>query len=214
MPALDADHNPARVAIMDAARDCLLEQGYANLSTRAITDRAGVPLSQLHYHFGSKQGLVLALLDHENHARLERQSRMYAEDLALWKRWEQACDFFEEDLDSGYVRVLQEMTAAGWSDDEVATAVTSAMHGWNELLVDVFGALLASSPVGPLQPDEAAALASAMFLGAETVILLGMPEDTMPLRRALRRVGDLIRLVEEQPPTGAARTERHADART
>lgn len=214
MPALDADHNPARVAIINAARDCLLEQGYANLSTRAITDRAGVPLSQLHYHFGSKQGLVLALLDHENDARLERQSRMYAEDLALWKRWEQACDFFEEDLDSGYVRVLQEMTAAGWSDDEVATAVTAAMHGWNELLVDVFGALLASSPVGPLQPDEAAALASAVFLGAETVILLGMPEDTMPLRRALRRVGDLIRLVEEQPPTGAARTERHEDART
>ena len=28
--------------------------GYANLSTRRVADSAGVPLSQIHYHFGSK----------------------------------------------------------------------------------------------------------------------------------------------------------------
>ena len=43
--------------------------------------QAGVPLSQLHYHFGSKQGLILALLDQENQRRLARQHRMYAEDV-------------------------------------------------------------------------------------------------------------------------------------
>jgi len=41
---------------------------------------------------------------------------MYAEDLPLWQRYERACDFLEDDLDSGYVRVLQEMVAANWSD--------------------------------------------------------------------------------------------------
>ena len=30
-----------------------------------------------------------------------------------------ACDFLEDDLDSGYVRVLQEMIAAGWSNKEL-----------------------------------------------------------------------------------------------
>ena len=34
----------------------------------------------------------------------------------LWQRYEQACDFLEDDLESGYVRVLQEMIAAGWSN--------------------------------------------------------------------------------------------------
>ena len=41
---------------------------------------------------------------------------MYAEEAPLWQRYEQACDFLEDDLESGYVRVLQEMIAAGWSN--------------------------------------------------------------------------------------------------
>jgi AcrR family transcriptional regulator len=101
-----------RSLILDAARRRLLADGYGGLSTRKVADEAGVPLSQLHYHFGSKQGLILALLDEENRRRLERQRRMYAEDAPLWLRYERACDFLEDDLDSGYVRVLQEMIAA------------------------------------------------------------------------------------------------------
>ena len=46
--------------------------------------------------------------------------RMYAQDAPLWRRYEQACDFLEDDLESGYVRVLQEMIAAGWSNPEIA----------------------------------------------------------------------------------------------
>ncbi|MDF2743809.1 MAG: hypothetical protein K0S88_5186, partial [Actinomycetia bacterium] len=57
--------------ILDAARSRLLADGYAGLSTRKVAEEAGVPVSQLHYHFGSKQGLVLALLEEENQRRLE-----------------------------------------------------------------------------------------------------------------------------------------------
>ena len=77
-------------------------------------------MSQLHYHFGSKQGLILALFEEENQRRLARQRDMYGEDRPLWQRYERACDFLEDDLDSGYVRVLQEMIAAGWSDPRSA----------------------------------------------------------------------------------------------
>jgi AcrR family transcriptional regulator len=38
--------------ILDAARRSLLAAGYARLSTRQIAEDAGVPLSQIHYHFG------------------------------------------------------------------------------------------------------------------------------------------------------------------
>ena len=44
--------------ILEAARSCLLADGYANLSTRKVADGAGVPLSQIHYHFGGKRGMV------------------------------------------------------------------------------------------------------------------------------------------------------------
>ena len=116
-----ADVAPAdtRTLIMEAARRRLLADGYAGLSTRKVADDAPVPLSQLHYHFGSKQGLILQLLEDENQRRLDRQSSMYAEDAPLWKRYERACDYLEDDLESGYVRVLHEMIAAGWSNAEI-----------------------------------------------------------------------------------------------
>ena len=112
-----------RNSILEAAKEALLENGYAALSTRAIAQRAGVPLSQIHYHFGTKQNLVLEVLAVENRRLLERQTRMYHSEMPFWKQWEQACDFLDDDLASGYVRVLQEMTAAGWADGEIAAAV-------------------------------------------------------------------------------------------
>jgi AcrR family transcriptional regulator len=47
-----------RRRIVDAAHDILLERGHAAASTRAVADKAGVPLSLVHYHFGGKQGLL------------------------------------------------------------------------------------------------------------------------------------------------------------
>lgn len=183
--------------ILDAARRSLLAVGYSALSTRQIAEDAGVPLSQIHYHFGGKRNLILALLDRENARLLERQAAMYDSDLPLSKQWEQACDFLEDDLASGYVRVLQEMMAAGWSDPEVAAAVRRDLRGWFDLLTAVAERALARlGGPGPFGPAEAAALASAAFLGAEALILLGFDEAQIPSRAALRRVADVLRRVE------------------
>ncbi|WP_461350180.1 TetR family transcriptional regulator [Bradyrhizobium liaoningense] len=42
--------------VLEAAKKVLRQKGYAKLSTRDVAAAAGVPLSQIHYHFGSKQG--------------------------------------------------------------------------------------------------------------------------------------------------------------
>lgn len=184
-----------RQLILAAAKDALIESGYGSLSTRGIAERAGVPLSQIHYHFGSKQNLILEVLGEENRKLLERQSRLYQSDMPLWKQWEQACDFLDDDLQSGYVRVLQEMAAAGWSDDEIAGAVRVNLSGWIELLADTAGK--SGFDFGPFSAKQIAALAAASFMGAETMILLGFSETEFPVRTALRKVGDVLRLVEE-----------------
>ena len=190
-----------RRRILDAARARLLADGYAGLSTRKVADEAGVPLSQLHYHFGSKGGLILALFEMENEERLTRQTRMYAEDRPLWQRYEQACDFLEDDLESGYVRVLQELVAAGWSNPEIGAAVRELLGGWFQLLAEVADeAQRRHGPLGPFTADEAAALVSSMFIGAEALILVGFDRQLMPLRSALRRIGVLIRELEEAAP--------------
>jgi AcrR family transcriptional regulator len=163
-----------------------------------IAETAGVPLSQIHYHFGSKQNLVLELLEQENRRLLGRQAAMFGSDMPLWKQWQQACDFLDDDLESGYVRVLQEMVAAGWSDAEIARSVGRDIRGWFDLLAGVarraqerFGTL------GPFTPEEVAALAGLPFLGAETVILLGLDDTVIAARSALRRIGDVLRILEE-----------------
>ena len=181
--------------ILEAARSCLLAEGYARLSTRKVADAAGVPLSQIHYHFGGKQGLVLALLDHENTRLIGRQERMYAADAPLWKRYEQACDFLDDDIASGYVRVLQEMIAAGWSDTKVAEQVLGLLQSWQTVLEAVISS--AQTRLGPLTAEDAAALVGLSFLGGEAVILLGDKDWTRRVRTALRSLGTLIRYIEE-----------------
>ena len=71
-----------------------------------------------------------------------------------------------------------EMTAAGWSNPEIAGAVSAEAQSWFELLAEVaqraaerFGSL------GPFSPREVAALAALPFLGAEAIILLGLDES-------------------------------------
>ena len=185
--------------ILVAARRCLVEEGYGSLSTRRIAEAAGVRPGHLHYHFGSKRNLVLAVLAEENARLLERQSQMYGDSVPLWKQWEQACDFLDDDLRSGYVRVLHEMTAAGWSDSEVAAAVRTFLQGWFELLTAVARRVEARlGSLGPFTAEEVGTLVGDAFLGAETMLLLGVRDSDVPHRSALRRVGAWIRELEER----------------
>ena len=201
-PALDT-----HTLILDAARSRLPINGYAGLSTRKVAEEARVPLSQLHYHFGSKQGLILALFEEENRRRLDRQRSMYAEDAPLWQRYERACDYLEDDLDSGYVQVLQEMVAAGWSNAEIGAAVRELLGGWVALLAEVAReAERRHGPLGPFTAEELATLIGTAFIGAEALLLLGFDREVLPIRSALRRVGVLIRQLEEGH-TAPRRTE-------
>jgi hypothetical protein len=123
---------------------------------------------------------------------------MYAEDMPLWKQWEQACDYLEDDLASGYVRVLQEMMAAGWSNPEIGEAVKEMLRQWFRLLADVVDrAKEKVGGLGPFTPDEVGLLVGAPFLGVEAMLLLGFGEEEVPSRSALRKFGEVIRTVEE-----------------
>jgi len=190
-----------RARILEAARGCLLADGYASLSTRRVAEAADVPLSQIHYYFGSKQELILAVLAEENERLLARQATMYAGSEPLWRQWDRACDYLEADLESGYVRILQEMIAAGWSDPTLAASVREQMAGWFRLLTDVARREeRRTGTLGPFTPEEVAALMGLPFIGAEATILLGMPESEVPTRAALRKIGVLLRDLASATP--------------
>lgn len=72
-----------RDKILDAAEALFAQKGFATTSVRAITDRAGVNLAALNYHFGSKAGLIEAVfkrrIDPINLERLELLKQYEAE---------------------------------------------------------------------------------------------------------------------------------------
>ena len=189
-----------RRRIVDAARDVLLERGHAAASTRAVADEAGVRLSLVHYHFGGKQGLLLEVLQRENELLLQRQQRLYADPGPLADKWRVACDFLDEDVRSGYVRVLWELWAAGLADEELAAGWRAAMAGWRSLLESVFTSW--SQEIGldlPISARAVATLIGNLFEGIEIELLAGVPPEEAPHHEVLDAIGVLIERAEAKP---------------
>ena len=67
-----------RSTILDAARRLFAKQGYAATAVRPIAEEAGVAVQTLYTAFGSKQGLLLALVDA---ARDEAQSHVLGDQI-------------------------------------------------------------------------------------------------------------------------------------
>ena len=186
-----------RAKILDAAREVLTEHGYSGTSTRAVAERAGVPLSLVHYHFGDKRSLLVDVLEHENERLLVRQAALYAEPGPLAPKWRKACKFLDEDLRSGYVRVLWELWAAGLADETLAERWRAATAGWTELIASVFEEWAAGLEVElPLPPRALASLVSNIFHGIEVQVLAGVGDDVAPHREVLATLGDLIAAAE------------------
>src|SRR5262249_54781573 len=184
--------------LLEAAKEVLRQNGYAGLSTRDVTAAAGLPLSQIHYHCGSKQGMVLALFEYLNAQLLDRQNALFGDTaLKLSEQWDRACGYLDDDIASGYVRVLQELTAASWADAEVAKVVRGGLITWFNLITELARkAERELGGLGPLSAEEVAALIGCAFMGAESLYLLGGEKKGVPVRQALRRFGDLIRVAE------------------
>ena len=132
------DSRCVSVTLLEAAKKVLRQNGYAGLSTRDVAAAAGVPLSQIHYHFGSKQGMVLALFEYLNAQLLDRQNALFHDPtLKLSEQWDRACDYLDDDIASGYVRVLQELIAASWAEPEVARVVRTGLLIWFDLITEL-----------------------------------------------------------------------------
>jgi AcrR family transcriptional regulator len=202
MPAPSGDLRVAqgqstRALLLTAASDLLREEGYAATSTRAVADRAGMRLSLVHYHFGSKRGLLLAVLEDLTERLLDRQRAMFSDDRSFAEQWRTACDYLREDIDSGYVRILWELWAAGLADPELAERWRATQRGWRELIEARIERLQTERGVElPMPPRALAALICNLFEGTETEILAGVPEGEAPHLEALEACAALIARAE------------------
>ncbi len=61
--ASDAPDASSRARLLHAAVEIFGRKGYAGASVREIVEQAGVTKPVLYYHFGSKEGLMMAIID-------------------------------------------------------------------------------------------------------------------------------------------------------
>ncbi len=184
--------------LLDAAQKVLLEEGYAGLSTRRVAEAANTQMSQIQYHFGSKEGMILALFEYLNAQLIDRQTKTFDNpDLKVSEKWELSCDYLDDDIASGYVRVLMELTAAGWSKPAIGEAVRAAYAQWRDLILKLVRQIEEETgTLGPFTAEDIGALVSAGFIGAEAAIMLDYESPKIPFREALRRFGKVIEYYE------------------
>jgi len=92
-------HVDTREALLDAAEKLFSEHGIQASSLRMITQQAGANLAAVHYHFGSKEGLVRAVFSRRLRPLAEERLRLLeASDLAGKEAIEQVIDAFVSPL--------------------------------------------------------------------------------------------------------------------
>ena len=193
-----------RALILESARRRLCEAGYAGLNVRDIAQDAGVNHALIGYNFQGKQQLVLAVLDEANRQLLDRQECMYGQPASARDKWQQACDFYEEDLRSGFVRLLMELMGASFTDETLRREFTPRLLVWTRL-VETAGTDFIDQ-AGLELPVSARAIASWIswfWIGMEASMTLGITEEQGHQREALGAVTALLRRFD--PPAQSRR---------
>ena len=197
------------MAILQSARRRLREGGYAQLNVRDIAGDAGVNHALIGYHFGGKQQLVLAVLDDANKQLLERQTRMYSDTASASEKWQQACDFYEDDLQSGFVRLLMELMGASFTDETLRSEFLPRLLAWHQLVEsEVLDFIQNAGLKLPVSARAISAWIRWFWTGMEASMTLGITEEQGHQREALEAVAILLRTVESRTRPKAAPARR------
>jgi AcrR family transcriptional regulator len=73
--------------ILDAAEGILLEEGYAELTSRRIADRIGIKQRLVYYYFHTMEDIVVESLRRSSKRELERLEKALEADLPLHEVW-------------------------------------------------------------------------------------------------------------------------------
>jgi AcrR family transcriptional regulator len=196
------DGLPGRATILKAARQCLIRLGHARVSTRVVAAEAGVNQSLIHYYFGTKDGLILAVLADMSRELLERQAAMYGTHESFAAKWEEACRFFTEDLRSGWVRLLMEVSALGVANPAVGAEVRKITAPWRTLLQKVVGEALEHLGITAVTAEEVTAFIVCFWRGMELDLMLSIPEAEGHHRRSLDAFGRFVGWLEAERAAG------------
>lgn len=98
-----------RKVLLDAAEELLVSKGLSEITTRKVADKAGVNQALIHYHFGTMEELLLAVLERVSQSVKERAQQIYRQ---------------EDDF------------VAGWFTEMEAATTTDFERGWGKVWLE------------------------------------------------------------------------------
>lgn len=139
-----------RGALLDATAECLVEEGYANTTTRGIARRAGVTPGALQHHFATKERLIYEALQHlAGKVVQELLARGLPAGPSLRERLEQATDDVWELHQGPIVQTGLELVVVARTDPVLRGAVrkfVGDLGSWTELVTSQLFGELARQP--------------------------------------------------------------------
>jgi AcrR family transcriptional regulator len=190
-----------REAILAATFRRVVSDGYARLNVREIAKEAGVNHALINYHFRNKQQLVLEVLDQANRSLLDRQQRMYTEPDKVSIKWQKACDFYDEDIRSGYIKLMMELMAASFSDPALRAGYLPRFLAWRRVVdAAVEDAMVQHKLTLPIPAQAISTMIGCFWIGMEAEMALGISEADGHHRQALSAMMTLLKLLEGNKP--------------
>jgi AcrR family transcriptional regulator len=95
---IGAEDSTTRAALLDAAQQLMLEEGYAAVTSRRVAAQAGLKPQLVHYYFRTMDDLFLALVRRGAEQNLQRQARALASSQPLRALWANSSDPAETKL--------------------------------------------------------------------------------------------------------------------
>lgn len=191
-----------REALLAAARQTLLEDGFARTSARTVAARARCSQASLFYHFDGVPALLLAVLDEVS----DRRMTAYREPLLAARTPGQLARLGRriaaEDLASGDLRVLVELVAGAPTVPGLKAEVAERIGRWEALVAQVAQRFIPRPLRTAVRPAVVAHAVVAGFLGLELLRdLRGEGAGTEEVIADLEQVG---RLAAVAPGTAGA----------
>ena len=194
-------------AIMGATYRALCEHGYAHLTTQDIADEFDKSRSLLHYHFDTKEELLLAFLDHLIGWIGDRLAESNTEEPLA--RLEEYVDKFvidpgEEDRET-FALALLELRVQAAHNDAFREKLAAHYRENVEAVATIIEDGIEEGAFRPVDPDATGEAIYTALVGARMYqVTLGAEDATRRMRDALARfvVDDV--LVEGRDPTATS----------
>lgn len=188
-------------ALIDAAEQIIIRDGYPAVTTRHVTEEAGQTHGLIRYHFGSLEGLLLATLRRATTRILDRQRELYAAEIPFREKWRTAMEYLESDLtEDGFPKLGAEILAMGWNDAAFRADLNGMLRDFTDMLADAVRAALVDYDIdeADIDVDAIATLIRTFQLGIMVERLAGVDVGHAALLEAIERMlDDLPRAAEK-----------------